>query len=148
MTEDQFNRFVEYVEGRFQELPTRAEWSQFTTKADLAQFATKGDLSQFATKADLKEELGALRAELRAEMRERFDIVHERLVALESGQEDLRSGIMKVRDQINDLGVRMEKLESHARETNRKLIDLRDDMQQRLRVMNERLTALEQRLAA
>jgi uncharacterized coiled-coil DUF342 family protein len=131
MTEDQFNRFVEYAEGRFQQLPTREEWSQFATKADLAQFATKADF-------------GALRAE----MRERFDIVHDRLVALETGQEDLRSGIVKVRDQINDLSVRMEKLESHARETNRKLIDLRDDMQQRLRVMNERLTALEQRLAA
>ena len=68
--EAKFDRFVEYVEARFQELPTREEWSQFATKADLERFATK---------ADLQDEFGSLRSE----MRERFELVHDRLTALE-----------------------------------------------------------------
>lgn len=130
MTEEQFARFVEYAESRFQQL------------------ATKNDLAPFATKDDLRAEIDGLRLEiggLRVEMRERFEIVHDRLVALEKGQEDLHSGIAKVREQVHELSVRIEAL---GRETNSRLIELREEMQQRFRKVNERLTALEQRIAA
>jgi hypothetical protein len=144
--EERFERFVEYVESRFQdtegrlrELPTREEWSQFATKADLAQFATK---------AELTGEIGALRAE----MRERFENVHDRLVALEKGQADLRtdlrSGLAQLRQQANELSVWVDRLEALARENNSSLLVLREDMLQRFRHVNERLTALEQKLAA
>jgi hypothetical protein len=53
--EQRFERFVEYVESRFQDLPSREEWSQFATKAHLAQSATKADLADLVTKADLAQ---------------------------------------------------------------------------------------------
>lgn len=133
--EERFERFVEYVESRFNELPTREQWSQFATKADLAQFATK---------AELTGEIGSLRAE----MRERFEIVHDRLIALEKGQGDLRADVAQVRQQVNELSVRVDRLEALARENNSNLVALREDMQQRFRLVNERLTTLEQKLAA
>ena len=138
--EERFERFVEYVESRFQELPTREQWTQFATKADLAQFATKADLAQLATRGEL--------AEFRVEMRERFEIVHDRLVALEKGQTDLRADVAQLRQQVNELSLRVDRLEALARENNSNLIALREDMQQRFRLVNERLTTLEQKLAA
>jgi septal ring factor EnvC (AmiA/AmiB activator) len=81
--------------------------------------------------------------------------MHDRIVALEKGQEDLRLGIAIVRDQANELSMklvalntRFDRLEAQVRDTNRKLIDLREEMQQRFRIVTERLSALEQRLAA
>ena len=140
MTEDQFARFVEYAESRFQQMATKADLERLATKADLERFATKSDLEQLATKADVQA--------LRLEMRERFEIVHDRLVALENGNKDLRSGLAKVRAQVSELSTRIDKLEGLAHETNTRLTDLREEMQQRFRSVNERLSALEQRIAA
>ena len=85
-------------------------------------------------------------------MRERFEIIHDRIVALEKGQEDLRVGITKVREQVNELTVQLnagiERLEAQGRETNVKLIDLKEEVQQRFRMVTDRLSALEQRIAA
>ena len=121
MTEDQFARFVDYVEGRFQHLEAR-----------------------MATKADLTQEIGSLRLE----MRERFEIVHERLAALEKGQGNVQAGLDKVRAEVRDLGARMDRIEVQVRDTNSKLIDLREEMQQRFRSVSERLRAVEERIAA
>lgn len=138
--EERFERFVEYVEGRFQYMEDRFEHMEGRFRA----LPTREEWSQFATRADLKEEIGTLRLE----MRERFEIVHDRLLALERGHEDLRSGVAQVRQQVNELGVRIEQLEVVTRDTNLRLIHLRDDMQQRFRDVNERLSSLEQRIAA
>ncbi len=141
-----FERFVEYVDLRFQELPTREQWSQFATKTDLAQFATKIDL------AAAQDDFTAQIASLRAEMRERFEIVHDRLVALENGVDALRSEAAQLRDQVRvqvgELHARIDMVEALARDNNSKLIGLREDIQQRFRHVNDQLTSLEQRLAA
>ena len=89
---------------------------------------------------------------MRAEMRERFEIVHDRLVALEKGQDALRSEVAQLRDQVRqqvgELHARIDMVEALARDNNSKLIGLREEIQRRFLVVNERLTALEQRLAA
>ncbi len=137
--EQRFERFVECVELRFQEVPTRAEWSQFATKVDLALIATR---------ADLIGEIGSLRAE----MRERFEIVHDRFVALEKGQDALRSEVAQLRDQVRqqvgELHARIDMVAALARDNNSKLIGLREDIQQRFRHVNDQWTSLEQRIAA
>lgn len=149
MTEDQFARFVDYVEGRFQHM--ESHFQQMATKDHLQQLESKVDLLAIDV-ARLENVLKAEVGSLRQEMRERFEIVHDRIVALEKGQEDLRIGISKVREQVNELTVqlstRIERLEAQGRETNVKLIDLKEEVQQRFRMVTDRLSALEQRIAA
>jgi dynactin complex subunit len=148
MTEDQFARFVEYAEGRFQ---------QVATKEDLLQLATKDDLAR--AEARLEERLASEVNSLKLEMRERFEIVHDRLVALEKGHGQLNAGLASLRAEVNELraqlhehtahlGARLDNVEVQVRETNAKLIDLRAEIQQRFRNVTERLAALEHRIAA
>ena len=117
-------------------------------RAELAQADSEG----------LKSAVGGIRAELaafRVEVREQFENVTDRLRLLENRLGALSTELPKLRRAINDvraevelLRLKAEAIETATLETSLRVIQLRDDMQQRFRVVHERLSAFEKKFAA
>jgi hypothetical protein len=128
MTDEQFARFVDYVEARFQQSDVRFDGLEVLIKD---QALTVGDSLR-----SLGDSLRTVGDSLRQEMRERFEIVDDRFRGLERGQADLRTDVSELRG-------RVDKIEVLVRENGTKLTDLKDEMQQRFRVVTERLSVLE-----
>lgn len=123
--EKKFDTFVEYVQGELQN--SRAEFA--AVRAEIASF--------------------------RSNVREQFETVLDRLKRLEHSYtglnfETVRLGkeIHQVRSDIEGMRVLLMKLETETLEGHVRVSQLRDDMQQRFKTVNERLSELERLLAA
>lgn len=126
--EKKFDRFVEYVQSEVSELSK--------VRADVV-----------AIRAEL--------ATLREEIRNQYEAVTDRLKRLEQAYTGMNFEIVRlgkelatVRHAIEDIRGLMLRLETQAIESHVRVSQFRDDMQQRFKVVNERLAAMERLLAA
>ena len=107
-------------------------------EASIAQ--TRAEMHErFEQNEARQDRLEASLAQTRAEMRERFELVDDRLRELARSQEQFGAGLVDIVAAIARIDQRIEKLQAQGRLTNTHLLDLREDMQQRFRVVNERL---------
>jgi chromosome segregation ATPase len=134
--EKKFDRFVEYVQGEFTSIRTELREETASLRQDIA--ASREEIST-----------------LRAEMRERFEAVTNRLKRVEDyyanlNFENIRVGreIDKLRSDMEEIRGLILRLESQALETQLRISQLREDMQQRFRIVSERLSIVEKQLAA
>lgn len=142
MTDEQFARFVDYAEARFQQSDARFDRLESLIKDETGGLgdSLRGLGDSVSGLGDSVRGLGdsvrGLGDSLRQEMRERFEIVDDRFRGLERGQADLRTDVGELRG-------RVDKIEVLVRENGTKLTDLKKEMQQRFRVVTERLGVLE-----
>ena len=94
--------------------------------------------------ADARAEISSVRLLVR----EQFENIHDRLAILAGDTRVVRSELVELRKQVAKLADEFAVLNGAWKDTNLRIVDLREDMQQQFRVVNERLSALEQRLAA
>jgi len=93
----------------------------------------------------LRGEVAGLRAEFNAfreETREKLENVSDRLTLVEKSQARLAHVVGQLRSDFEDVRTRLEAIESTTLGTNMRILELRDDMQQRFRVVNERLASV------
>lgn len=86
--------------------------------------------------------------ELRVEMAERFQSVMDRLDLLERQVARNSTTLQEMRAELDGVRSDMLKLHDQADRMQKSVNRLSDDMRQRFRVVNERLAAVEKRLAA
>ena len=112
--------------------------------------------------AGLRSDVAELRAELRtfrSESQEKFENLSDRLRLIESRlsvlaleqsriRQTLEHGLNQVRAEIEQLRLKTEAVEAATLDNSLRIIQLRDDIQQRFRIVNERLAAVEKQLAA
>ena len=151
--ERKFDLFVEYVQARFESI--EGEIAELRAEVGTLR-AEVGTLR--AEVGTLRAEVGTLRGEVRelrnelnvfrVETREKLENVGQRLTLLERSHITMTGDINDLRAGVEDLRLKLSEIGTTVLGTNMRLLELRDDMQQRFRFMNDRLTSLEKKLAA
>src|SRR5688572_9072350 len=137
--ERKFDAFVDYVQARFEAVDTaiaelRVQMSE--TRAELGE---------------TRSELGGLRAEFegfRIETREKLENLSDRMTLHERSLAHATLGTNRLHTAVWDIATKLNTLESMAFATNLRIMELRNDMQQRFRLVNDRLASLKKKLAA
>ena len=153
--ERKFDQFVEYVQGEFAAVRAEIKLEVAGVRAEL-----RSEIAD--ARSELKSEIADLRAELRtfrSEFQEKYEnlsdrlrLVESRLAALALEQSRIRQtlehGLNEVRAETEQVRLKIEAIEAATLDNSLRIIQLRDDIQQRFRIVSERLTAVEKQLAA
>ena len=160
MDEAKFDRFVERIEDRFQDFDARfarleARFAQIDARFDQMdeRFAQMDE--RFDQIDERFDRLDASITTLRVEIGEKFQSVYDRLDALDdrverlaAASDEVRHQLVLLRTDVDKLVIRLDRVDANVYGVTTRINGLGDDMRQRFRLVNERLTTLEQRLAA